>query len=261
MHNRILDELRETKIFDEPLRVELIPGGAVNLSYHLKSGSSHYFLKTFEQNHFAPSDREALYIMQTQLSKHDIAPIPRYFSRNHDFQVEDWIEGSALDKSDIPQKQKVELLAHTLDRIHKLPIYALSINFPQDWQSYIEMSGIKVSEELLQRLEDNTKCWLDTHQHDQVLCHNDLAMEHVFNGKQLVVFDWEYAACGNRYYDLASCVTINNLNEQETEMLQQTYSFFSNIPFTEIVEQMEEQVPLVNLTNDLWYLASRVKAP
>lgn len=261
MHGRILEELRETKIFDEPLRGKLIPGGAVNLSYHLKAGSSHYFLKTYEQNHFAPSDREALYIMQTQLSKHGIAPAPHYFSRNHDFQVEDWIAGSALDKGDMPQERKIELLAYTLDKIHKLPIYALSINFLQDWQTYIEMSGIRVSEELQQRLDDCTKYWLDTHQHDQVLCHNDLAMEHVFNGKQVVVFDWEYAACGNRYYDLASCATINNLSEQEIEMLQQAYSDFSEIPFAAVVEQMEEQVPLVDLTNDLWYLAARVKEP
>jgi thiamine kinase-like enzyme len=84
-------------------------------------------------------------------------------------------------------------------------------------------------------------------------------MEHVFSGKQVVVFDWEYAACGNRYYDLASCATINNLSEQETEMLQQAYSVYSDIPLADIVEQMEEQVSLVDLTNDLWYLAARVK--
>jgi len=258
MHSRILEELRETKFFDEPLRTELIPGGAVNLSYHLKAGGTHYFLKSYQQNHFSPSDRESQYVMQIQLSKHGIAPSPHYFSRNHDFQVEDWIEGSGLDKSDIPRAQKIEVLAATLYKIHKLPIYALSIDFPHDWQTYIGMSGIRVSGELQQRLDDCTKCWLDTHQHDQVLCHNDLAMEHVFNGKQVVVFDWEYAACGNRYYDLASCATINNLNEQETELLQQAYSGFAEIPFSAVVEQMKEQMPLVDLTNDLWYLAANV---
>ena len=259
MDSRILEELRDTKIFDEPFRLELIPGGAVNLSYHFKAGATHYFLKTYKQNHVAPSDRESLYVMQIQLSKHGIAPRPYYFSRGHDFQVEDWIGDSTLDKSDIPREQKIELLASTLNKIHKLPVFALSVDFPQDWQTYIEMSGIKVSEELQQNLDESSKCWTDTHQHDQVLCHNDLAMEHVCSGKQVVVFDWEYAACGNRYYDLASCATINNLGEQETKMLQQAYSRFSEIPFADVVAQMEEQVPLVDLTNDLWYLAAGVK--
>jgi thiamine kinase-like enzyme len=260
MVSRILDELRETNVFDEPLNVKLIPGGAVNRSYHLKAGATHYFLKTYEQNHFSPSDRESLYVMQIQLSKHGIAPAPHYFSRGHDFQVEDWFEGSALDKSDIPRPQKIGLLADTLYKIHTLPVFALSINFPRDWQSYIEMSGIRVSDELQQRLNESTQCWTDTHQHDQVLCHNDLAMEHVYWGKDVVVFDWEYAACGNRYYDLASCATINNLSEQETQMLQQAYSGVSKIPFADVVKKMEEQVSLVNLTNDLWYLAARVQA-
>ena len=259
MHRRIFEELRETKLFDEPLTFELIPGGAVNHSYHLNAGGADYFLKTFERNHFAPSDREALYFMQTQLSKHGIAPTPHYFSRNHDFQVEEWNDGTALDESDISRERKIELLAHTLDKIHKLPVYSLSINFPQDWQTYIERSGISVTEELQERLDECTKYWLETHKHDQVSCHNDLAMEHVMHGRQVVVFDWEYAACGNRYYDLVSCATINNLSDQETELLQQAYSGFSGIPFAEVVEEMDKQVPLVDLTNDLWYLAARVK--
>ena len=57
-----------------------------------------------------------------------------------------------------------------------------------------------------------------------VLCHNDLVRNNLlykFNG--LVLIDWEYAGMNNPYFDLASFISENNLNDKQAEYFLSVY--------------------------------------
>lgn len=255
---KILTELTDSAIFSGELVLDAMPGGSINESYILENQAQKYFLKTFEMNHFVPTDRQALFYLQDQLADQRKAPKPYYLANNHDFQVEQWVEHTSLANSDLSREDRIKHLAKNLFEIHQLPVYAVSIDFPDDWRMYIETAGIVADEKLLSRLQQCEQVWLDSHHHDQVLCHNDLAMEHISMCTPSVIFDWEYAACGSRYFDIAACAKINKLSAQESHFLQVYYSECSGLPAEQVISETEEQVPLVNLTNELWYAAAKV---
>ena len=57
-----------------------------------------------------------------------------------------------------------------------------------------------------------------------VLCHNDLVKNNLlFSFNKLVIIDWEYAAMNNPYFDLASFISENNLNDQQAELFLSKY--------------------------------------
>lgn len=257
---QIIAELVEAEVVTPNAVLNSIESGAVNQSYRLQHRDKSYFLKTFELNHFIPTDRQALYFLQEQLADLNHAPRPFYLSKKHDFQLEQWVEHTSLAESSLLENAKIQYLAQTLFDIHQLPIYAVSIDFPDDWHMYMELAAIRPDNPLQARIASCKKTWLNTHQYDQVLCHNDLAMEHVSMSKTSVVFDWEYAACGNRFYDIASCAVINRLSPIQKLQLMQDYSQISGISETDVIEQTMEQMPLVELTNELWFAAAKVAA-
>lgn len=254
----ILSELSNSAKFSGELLLDAMPGGSINESYVLENQDQKYFLKTFEMNHFVPTDRQALFFLQDQLAEQHKAPKPYYLAKNHDFQVEQWVEHTSLANCELSREHKIKYLAKNLFEIHQLPVYAVSIDFPDDWKMYMETAGIVADEKLSERLELCKQIWLDSHQHDQVLCHNDLAMEHISMCTPAVIFDWEYAACGSRFFDIAACAKINKLSAEESRHLEEFYSEYSGLSAQEVISQTEEQIPLVNLTNELWYAAAKV---
>ncbi|MFA6667635.1 MAG: choline/ethanolamine kinase family protein, partial [Bacilli bacterium] len=56
------------------------------------------------------------------------------------------------------------------------------------------------------------------------LCHNDLVKDNLlFKFSNVILIDWEYAGMNNPYFDLASFVSENNLNEKQEEYFLQKY--------------------------------------
>lgn len=258
-HEKILAELYETGLFDQHLSLNPIPGGRVNETFILSCGSDQFFLKRFEFNHIVPSDRQALFFQQQRLASKNKAPNPIYLSNVHDFQVEMWVEHISVRGADCDFDTKLTHLAAALFEIHEMPSFALSLDLPKDWILYRDHANLTHNENINLRLEQCRNNWVDTHKVDQVLCHNDLAMEHVAINKPYLVFDWEYAAFGNRYFDICACIAINELDLVQTEKLMTFYSQQSEIPLEEIKAKCKIQKPIVELTNELWFAAMKAE--
>lgn len=57
-----------------------------------------------------------------------------------------------------------------------------------------------------------------------VLCHNDLVKNNLlFKYDDVFLIDWEYASMNNLYFDLASFISENNLNEKQQELFLSKY--------------------------------------
>ena len=61
-------------------------------------------------------------------------------------------------------------------------------------------------------------------QYEPVPCHNDLLTENFLDdGERLRILDWEYAAMGDRYFDLANFSNHHDLSVPEMEALIEAY--------------------------------------
>ena len=97
---------------------------------------------------------------------------------------------------------------------------------------------------------------------DLVLCHNDLLSSHVLcrQGDMPVVIDWEYAAMGNRYFDIASCCMINKLDPSTCQQLLACYAKLLSIPLVIARDKLVQHMEIVALTNALWFEALNVSS-
>ncbi len=100
------------------------------------------------------------------------------------------------------------LLGQTLRRIHELPIKADPISLSTHLQRYTSHAierGVAPEQLIDPNFEPLARAISLLESSAPVLCHNDLGRGNlIITGEQAVVIDWEYAAMGNRYFDLAA---------------------------------------------------------
>lgn len=57
-----------------------------------------------------------------------------------------------------------------------------------------------------------------------VICHNDLVQNNMlFKSNGVILIDWEYSGMNNPYFDLASFISENDLNEEQEEFFLKKY--------------------------------------
>ena len=255
--DRIVAELQQSGVFRGKLLLVPIEGGVVNRSFLLRDEQHEYFLKTFEQAESFNQDRLSQYNLQKALAERNRAPVPVYLAQQHDFQVDRWICHVTLSASDITRSEKVKRLATVLVDIHQIEVEGLDLNLPAAWQHYRSVLSAEEARRYDKRVEACMPVWHASLADGRVLCHNDLALQHLDDGKTGIVFDWEYAAYGNPYYDLASCMEVNGLSDQECAKLMEVYARLTKKPLDWVIAQCELNKPLVKLTNELWFAAAR----
>lgn len=90
-----------------------------------------------------------------------------------------------------------------------------------------------------------------------VLCHNDLHLNHVrgdFDCGGYKCVDWEYAAMGPRYFDLAMCIVINQFSAQQQTQLLQAYAQQTHCDIAAVKQQTQLYVRLAQIINQAWAL-------
>lgn len=249
----VLAVLEQSGQFDTPLQLQPVQGGEVNQCFKLISGNQAYFLKCFDQDELLPVDRQQAYEVQCQVAQHSLALVPVFFNANLGFQVEPWFEW----KHEQPAKEgaQIELLATCLTRIHQLPVSTPVLNLPEVWHRYLLTAGLTDNKQWNDQVNQAVKLWQDTRQQATVLCHNDLALAHISFHSNLTVFDWEYSASGNRFYDLMSCAEVNQLTSSQVRQLIRIYCQKASLEPAQVWQSCETQGALVRVTSELWYAA------
>jgi len=140
-----------------------------------------------------------------------------------------------------------------------LPITARPLDLASRWQHYINVAQLDMSSELYLKAQSLRKQVIKSEQDDDdyVLCHNDLLTNHLLLSadNSLKIIDWEYAAMGNRYFDLASCCLINKLEINESRELVKHYAKLMNIDEHDAIAKFDLHTEIVAITNDLWFAA------
>ena len=163
-------------------------------------------------------------------------------------------------------------MAQVLAKLHALPVNGPPLNLYTRWQHYLEVANITSTNAVFDKVRELKHHVINSEraycggpdaenvsnnsvdESDIVICHNDLLKAHVLNATATppLLIDWEYAAIGNRYFDLASCCLINRFTDTESALLVNTYADEMRICPQRAWSQHKLFTDIVIVTNALW---------
>jgi thiamine kinase-like enzyme len=276
LDKRILDagikQLVAAELIDknkQDLRVIPINAGTVNFNFRIENDDRIVLFKVFEKNEILPIDRKTIFSIQAKLSLVGLAAEPLLLSQDERFYCEAWVESSdtlhskkrALTKQKGLHNQDEVInsllpdLAEALYNVHNshvgAPIIDLSAHLKTYWANVkeVDASLSKQFEEMLGFCDS----YVEQNRGDFVLCHNDLHMDHVCVNSD-IIFDWEYASYGCKYYDIASCSLINSLTEEQMEILCSAYAHLADQDSQHVIRSVRKVLKLTAFTFKLWHL-------
>lgn len=147
-----------------------------------------------------------------------------YFDENTGIKISKFVHNARQYKT-TPTNEQITYLAKTLKKLHssnlKVPFgyqmfYRLSIYKKSLFED--EYIDTKIEKQIIKNVQ---KIFAKD---EMVLCHNDLVQNNLlfkFNG--LTLIDWEYSGMNNFYFDLASFISENNLNDEQKEFFLSKY--------------------------------------
>lgn len=256
MHSAFSSVMTELKqVVGDDIQVDALQGGAINSSFCVGQGQQRYFLKLFDGSTALKLDRKTLFKQQQCLAERGLAAQPVYLSHNSDFQLDQWIDGATLQQSTLSRAEQCKLLALTLSKIHSVEMPLEKLDLAGDWQYYLSLIPRLLSAFEQKQLDVMLQYWQQQSTEDCVLCHNDLAFSHITLAPSTVVFDWEYSALSNPFFDIASAIIINELSAAEQELLFMHYANYKKLPVSLVTQKVNCMLPLVLKTNELWTMA------
>lgn len=248
-------KLELQRILGDTLHITPIAAGTINRSFCVQHGDQRYFLKIFDRKTASRLDRVKLFMQQQQLACQGIAPKPVYLSTHQTFQLDSWINGENLRSCPENSAEKCRILARVMSQIHGLDVALPPLDLAADWHYYLSVSEKRISPEERSELALMLNYWQQESLSESVCCHNDLAFEHINAFPHVLVFDWEYSATGSPYFDLASCITINQLSSAEQRIFLAHYADLRNINEKTAMDKVQKMLAVVHKTNELWALA------
>lgn len=234
--------------------IEKLNGGEVNSSWKISNQQATYFLKAQRSEQRNQIDRGAEISLQRQLSELALCPTIEYASDNHELVLFAWEGAPTLKQSAMDERSRMQILATTLWRIHgckpKLNNWSLYDRITHYCDS-LAHNAPQLAKAYLTQLEHFSGLVKDWDKKGGALCHNDLSLDHILLSEPVKVVDWEYAGYGHPYFDMASCIEINNLEPAQVQLLCHYYSKVSNKEVTP--GEIASWRALVGILNELWY--------
>lgn len=249
----IVTELRALDFIGSEFQLQPIVSGAINRCYLLQAGQRRYFLKCFAENTPTRLDRQALFATQKQLAETGLAPEPIYLCGQRHFMLEAWQDIRTLDDVQVTVEEKILILAGRMARIHQQQIHCPELDLVSDWQHYLRLAGIHRGP-LINKVAEYQDYWQQLPK--TTFCHHDLAFAHLCIQPQGMVLDWEYQARSLPEFDLACAILVNALDDQQVRTLVDRYASATEQDSLALWHQTQALLPLAELTNELWYLAS-----
>ena len=211
------------------------------------------------------------FALQQELFSIGVAAEPIYLSPENTLWIEAYVSNIkvATPSSTIPE----EILAQALAKLHRIGLSKISgsaktstirqldpiaqcqtlINTVQNTSSSNQAGELTFA---LDNLLTKFAALKNSH-NELVLCHNDLHLNHVrgdFDCGGYKCVDWEYAAMGPRYFDLAMCIVINQLSAQQQTQLLLAYAEQTDCHAATVKQQTELYVRLALIINQAWAL-------
>ncbi|WP_100642052.1 phosphotransferase [Alteromonas facilis] len=249
--------MRESLGVGDEGQLRVINESPVNATYCLSSEDERFLVKWFHADEATGRARPLLLAMQRKVAKAGLAPMPLYLSQERGLYVEEWISPCIQPLTLLPDNAKMQHLAKALCLTHDLKITTSLNDLPAQWEHYMAVSGPAEKSGLGRQIQTLLPLYdqaMDEKEH-LVFCHNDLSLNHIVDYETPVLIDWEYAATGNRFFDIGSAIKINRLNTMQQALLIECYADNTGLSVDLISERLHKYQPLLNFTYQLWYAA------
>jgi len=210
-----------------PQLIRPLAGGLTNLNYLIQTGSEQLVLRVNAPNSRdldlnRAAEAEAL---QQATGRNLCAPLV-YFDPAHRYLLTQFVDGAPLD---LNQPRAFSQLAQLLRQIHQLPPISVQLDIAgkadRYWQSIDRNADFfPALAQLHQWMEPQLERSSAPPENDR-LCHNDLLPDNLLldMSGQLRAIDWEYAACGDPFFDLATVSIGYNLDRKKQQALLTEY--------------------------------------
>ncbi|WP_299591173.1 phosphotransferase [uncultured Microbulbifer sp.] len=204
-----------------------LAGGLTNRSFLLQSGDDRLVLRINAPNSRALDlDRAAEAEALRRASAQGLCAPLVYADLEYRYLLTRYIHSAPLDPS-LPRA--LEQVAELLRRIHRLPPISAHLDIADKanryWQSIDPSSRFfPALSKLRTRMESLLQCNRNSPATER-LCHNDLLPDNLLvdNSGNLRAIDWEYAAVGDPFFDLATVAQGYRLDHRQQRDLLTAY--------------------------------------
>lgn len=191
----------------EPSLLQLLPGGYSNRAALIGNDAQRWVLRIGDRAAADSGAREREARIQRLAAAANLAPPLCHCDPQRAVVIMPYLDGRRDTPCNVPR------LAQLLRRIHALPLIGKPVHSPAVLRRYRAglLPGHRL-EETLRQHESTLDCAVAMLEHTAapapVLCHNDLLLANrLVCGERLVALDWEYAAPGDPFFDLAVCAS------------------------------------------------------
>ena len=153
-----------------------------------------------------------------------------------------------LAPTDTPTDTSTDTLFRQLDPIKQGKALISALNTSHDANDSSTACSLSQAFDILIKDMQDFKHIDDT----LVLCHNDLHLDHIRAND--VCVDWEYAALGPRYFDVAMCIVINQLPPTAQTQLLKEYAQHTDCDVDAATQQTALYIRLALIINQAWVL-------
>lgn len=193
-----------------PFLIEALPGGLTNLSYLIGTPQKNYVLRINASNSSQLGiDRQVEIQALSRASEIKLAPAIVYYDIGVGFLVTEYIDGRIWNRSDVSSPKNAVRLAKVLKAIHGLEAIEGSFSVKDRISLYkksvsLEIPRWKEIDKAVDRIADRVGADV----FEDCFCHNDLLASNIVEtlDGDLRVLDWEYAAMGHPFFDLAAVI-------------------------------------------------------
>jgi thiamine kinase len=153
-----------------------------------------------------------------------LTPAYHWFDSVEGVSLRPFIAGRSLDREDLKKPRTLRRLADVLRRLHRLPPVGVRFDAAGAIGRYAAQLGTPQAAALAQRAH-GLLAEIERNAVAPALCHNDLVAGNILETEagHLLLIDWEYAAIGDPYFDLAVVVRHHDLNDELADCLLSAY--------------------------------------
>jgi thiamine kinase-like enzyme len=208
-----------------------LEGGITNRNYSVILGARRYVIRVpGKDTDLLGIDRQAEKEANEHAAAAGVAPTVVAMLEDPQCIVTVFIDGRGMVPEELRSVDNLVEVARSLRAIHEsgvtLPIEFDSFRVVERYAETAAGRGVELpaAYERAHEYAGRIEAVLTGPEHDPVPCHNDLlAANFLHDGKQLWIFDWEYAGMGDRYFDLGNFSVNNELDEAGQADLLEAY--------------------------------------
>jgi thiamine kinase-like enzyme len=203
-------------------------GGATNHNYRVRFAGEDVVVRLpGKDTELLGIDRAAEKVAGELAARVGVGPVVVALLDDPPCLVTEFVVGEPMRPEGLREPGALVEVATALRTLHaceeRLPIEFSSFRIVEDYAARMADRGAEVpsSYEWALAAAHRIEAALVGPEHEPVPCHNDLLSANFIHSPQGVrIVDWEYAGCGDRYFDLGNFAVNNELDEaQEAELL------------------------------------------